>query len=61
MPKASFMENVKPDNILINNKQEIEWIDFEREKATAGFARWTKTMNRLSRARGKIRTRSALL
>ena len=30
--------DVKPDNILINKQQEIEWIDFEREKSTEGFA-----------------------
>ncbi len=29
--------DVKPGNILINKQQEIEWIDFEREKATEGF------------------------
>ncbi len=29
--------DVKPANVLINNRQEIEWIDFEREKFSEGF------------------------
>ena len=29
--------DVKPANVLINDRQEIEWIDFEREKFSEGF------------------------
>ena len=30
--------DVKPANILINDRQEIEWIDFEQEMYSEGFS-----------------------
>ena len=36
---------MKPANILINDRQEIEWIDFEQEMYSEALALWMKTEN----------------
>jgi hypothetical protein len=45
--------DVKPANILINDQQEIEWIDFQRGMSTAGFSALDENQEPIVQNQGK--------